>query len=309
VSEALSLDHIHIVFSEESLFLLNFCLGFIMFGVALGINTSDFEQLRKNPSAVVAGALAQFALLPLITFLIVVLVKPHPALALGMMLVAACPGGNISNFISSISGGNVSLSVTLTAVATILSPILTPLNFEVWSGAWEGTASFLSHFELSFFSMLKTVLILLVMPLILGIWFRRKLPKTTEVIERPIRILSILVLMGFIAIALGKNFEAFKNHLHLVFFLVLAHNLIALLTGFFTGSIFRLKRDLKRTVTIETGIQNSGLGLIIIFNFFEGSGGMAIIAAWWGIWHIVAGLLFSLITKRYDSFLRRRSLS
>lgn len=309
MSESLSPDHIRIIFSEESLFLLNFCLGFIMFGVALGIETADFEQLKKNPRAVLAGVFSQFILLPLLTFVLVILFKPHPALALGMMLVAACPGGNISNFISSISGGNVSLSVSLTAVATILSPVFTPLNFEVWSGAWEGTESLLTRFELSFFDMLKTVMILLVLPLVIGLWFKRKFPKVTVLIERPIRVLSIIVLMGFIAIALAKNFEAFKNHLHFVFLLVFVHNLVALLTGYLTGSAFRLKKDLKRTVSLETGIQNSGLGLIIIFNFFEGSGGMAIIAAWWGIWHIIAGFIFALIARRYDAMVMRRNLS
>lgn len=304
-----SLEHISIAFSQESLFLLNFLLGFIMFGVALGIDTSDFDQLKKNPRAVLAGVLSQFILLPALTFALVLLFKPEPALALGMMLVASCPGGNISNFISSISGGNVSLSVTLTALATILSPIFTPLNFELWSGAYEGTSSFLNRFELSFSQMLKTVLILLVVPLFIGIYFRKKLPKITSVIEKPIRVLSILVLMGFIGVALFNNREAFEKYLQLVFFLVLIHNIVALTSGYLSGSGFKLKSDLKRTITIETGIQNSGLGLIIIFNFFDGDGGMALIAAWWGIWHIIAGLLLALFLRRRDRSVRIRSLS
>lgn len=280
-----------------------------MFGVALGIDTEDFEQLKKNPKAVLAGVLSQFVLLPALTFVLVLLFKPEPALALGMMLVASCPGGNISNFISSIAGANVSLSVTLTALATILSPVFTPLNFELWSGTYEGTSSFLSSFELRFIEMLKTVLILLVIPLIIGIYFKKKLPRITSAIEKPIRILSILVLMGFIGIALFNNKEAFENYLQLVFILVLVHNLVALLSGYLTAGGFKLKAELKRTVTIETGIQNSGLGLIIVFNFFDGNGGMALIAAWWGVWHIVAGLLLSLFLRRKDRHLKLRSPS
>ena len=307
--EGTSLEHIRIAFSSESLFLLNFLLGFIMFGVALGIDTKDFDQLKKNPRAVLAGVLSQFILLPALTFALVLIFKPEPALALGMMLVASCPGGNISNFISSISGGNVSLSVSLTALATILSPVFTPLNFELWSGAYEGTSSFLGRFELSFMEMLKTVLILLVVPLFIGIYFRKKLPKITALIEKPIRILSILVLMGFIGVALFNNREAFEKYLQLVFFLVLVHNIVALTSGYFSGYMFRLKANLKRTITIETGIQNSGLGLIIIFNFFDGDGGMALIAAWWGIWHIIAGLLLAFFLRRRDRSVRIRSLS
>ena len=271
-----------------------------MFGVALGINTSDFVELRKNPRAVFGGVLSQFAFLPVLTFILVILSKPHPALALGMILVAACPGGNISNFFSSISGANVSLSVTLTAIATLLSPLMTPLNFEFWSSQWSETEVLLRSFRLNFFDMLNTVLILLVFPLILGIAFKKRFQKLTSKIEKPIRILSILILFGFIGVALSNNWEVFKNHLGLVFLLVLVHNLIALSVGYFTGMGFRLNDHLRRTLSIETGIQNSGLGLIIIFNFFDGNGGMAMITAWWGVWHILAGFAASYFFRFRD---------
>lgn len=302
-----SLDTISIAFSDDSLVLLNFCLGFIMFGVALGIDTADFNQLKKNPKAVLAGVISQFLLLPLLTFILILIFNPHPALALGMILVASCPGGNISNFFSSISGANVSLSVTLTAVATFLSPFFTPFNFDFYSNQIIQTGDFLTSFELSFFDMLNTVLILLVVPLILGLLFRRRFPQITSKIEKPIRVISMLVLLGFIAVGLLKNFNAFLEHIHLVFLLVLIHNGIALSAGYLSGKAFKLQRDLSRTVIIETGIQNSGLGLIIIFNFFDGNGGMAMIAAWWGIWHIISGLGLYYFFQIRDKKLTQRS--
>lgn len=280
-----------------------------MFGVALGINTGDFNQLKKNPKAVVAGVGSQFILLPLLTFILILIFRPHPALALGMILVASCPGGNISNFFSSISGANVSLSVTLTAVATFLSPFFTPFNFDFYSSRIVQAGDFLTSFELSFFDMLKTVLTLLVFPLILGLIFRKRFPHITSKIEKPIRLASMLVLMGFIAVGLLKNINAFIEHIDLVFLLVLVHNGSALLAGYFSGKSFRLQKDLSRTVIIETGIQNSGLGLIIIFNFFDGNGGMAMIAAWWGIWHIISGLGLSYFFKSRDKKVIERSLS
>ncbi|MCZ4410152.1 bile acid:sodium symporter family protein [Cryomorphaceae bacterium 1068] len=309
MDSTVSLDSISISFSSDSLVLLNLCLGFIMFGVALGINTADFEQLMKNPRAVLAGVCSQFIILPLLTFILVLVFKPHPALALGMILVASCPGGNISNFFSSISGANVSLSVTLTAVATFLSPILTPFNFDFYSKSALQAGDFLTSFELSFFDMLKTVLILLVIPLILGILFRKRFPHITSKIEKPIRIISMLVLLGFIAVGLLNNFDAFLDHIDLVFVLVLVHNGVALLSGYFSAKAFGLQDDLKRTVIIETGIQNSGLGLIIIFNFFDGNGGMAMIAAWWGIWHIISGLTLSYFFQLRDKRLTERTPS
>jgi len=304
-----SLESIQITFSEDSLVLLNLCLGFIMFGVALGIDTDDFRQLRQNPKAVVAGALSQFILLPLLTFFLILLFQPNPVFALGMILVASCPGGNISNFFSSLSSANLSLSVTLTAVATVLSPVFTPLNFSFYASLVEGTKEFLAIFELSFADMLRTTLILLVLPLILGILFQQYLPRVTKIIIKPVRILSVLVLFGFILIGLFNNLDAFLDYIDLVFFLVLVHNGLALIGGLLSAKMFRLQRDLRRTVIIETGIQNSGLGLIIIFNFFDGNGGMAMIAAWWGIWHIISGFGISYLFKYLDKPSKRHSLS
>lgn len=291
---------INIQFSDQSLIALNICLGVIMFGIALGIDPSDFKQIIKKPKSATVGVVSQFVLLPFFTFLLVLLLRPHPALALGMILVAACPGGNISNFISSISGANVALSVSLTAVATILTPIFTPLNFEIWAHALPGTELLLKSFEISFLDILKTVLLLLIIPLGVGMWMRRRFPKLSMKIEKPIRIISVLILFGFIVIALYNNFNTFENYLYLVFILVLIHNAMAFAIGYISGKVSRLPEEDRRTISIETGIQNSGLGLIIIFTFFDGNGGMAIVAAWWGIWHIIAGMLLSFYYRYHD---------
>jgi BASS family bile acid:Na+ symporter len=167
------------------------------------------------------------------------------------------------------------------------------LNFDIWAKAIPATHEYLQSFELSFKDVLKTVVMLLILPMILGIGGAHYFPTVARRIEKPIRMLSFLILMGFIAIALAKNFDAFKAYLSLVFFLVLVHNSLAFAVGYFSGSLVRLSEKDRRSISIETGIQNSGLGLIIIFTFFGGNGGMALVAAWWGIWHIVAGLLLS----------------
>jgi BASS family bile acid:Na+ symporter len=294
------IGQIQILFSDESLVLLNVCLGFIMFGIALGIKPKDFLEIIRNPKAILTGIASQFFLLPFLTFLLVLAFNPHPAIGLGMILVAACPGGNVSNFISSVSGANVALSVGLTAFATALSPIFTPLNFDVWAKAIPATQEYLQTFELSFQEVLKTVLLLLVFPLILGIGGAHYFPAVAKRIEKPIRMLSFLILMGFIGVALAKNFEAFRSYLSIVFLLVLIHNSMAFAIGYFAGKIVKLKERDRRTISIETGIQNSGLGLIIIFTFFGGNGGMALVAAWWGIWHIIAGLVLSRFFARRD---------
>lgn len=271
-----------------------------MFGIALGIDPKDFKLVAKCPKSAAVGVISQFLLLPAATFLLVWLFKPDPALALGMILVAACPGGNISNFISSISGANVALSVSLTGIATLITPIFTPLNFEFWAYLLSDTSLYLQSFRLEFSEILKTVILLLVLPLLLGLWVRAKFKTVSAKIEKPIRILSLIILVGFIVVALANNFNAFMDHLGVVFLIVLLHNAVAFALGYFSGKAARLPESERRTIAIETGIQNSGLGLIIIFTFFGGNGGMAIIAAWWGIWHIVAGLLLAYYFKQRD---------
>lgn len=276
-----------------------------MFGIALGINPKDFKLVVNRPKSATVGVISQFLLLPFFTFLLVWIINPAPALALGMILVASCPGGNISNFISSISGANVALSVSLTGLATLITPIFTPLNFEFWAHALPDTSLYLKSFQLEFLDILKTVVLLLVIPLLLGLWVRSRFKRISSIIEKPIRIISLIILIGFIAVALLNNIDTFVDYLYIVFVLVLLHNAVAFSVGYFAGKAARLPEADRRTVSIETGIQNSGLGLIIIFTFFDGNGGMAIIAAWWGIWHIIAGLSLSYYFKYKDKRIAR----
>ncbi len=289
------LDNIQLNFDKDGLLFLNITLAFIMFGVALEIDFSSFKKVFLKPKSVIIGIISQLFLLPAVTFLLVLLIKPSPGVALGMILVAACPGGNISNFISSLGKGNIALSVTLTAIATLSAIFMTPINFAFWGGLYAKSSPLLQPIEIDPYQMFQTVFILLGIPLILGISFSTKFPKTTKKIIKSIKTLSILIFMGFIFVALANNFNNFKKYIHLIILIVLAHNTLALLTGFSISTIFKLPRVNRRSITIETGIQNSGLALVLIFNpkIFSPDlnlGGMAFIAAWWGIWHIISGL-------------------
>jgi BASS family bile acid:Na+ symporter len=290
----LSLKEIHINFSDENLFFLNLSLAFIMFGVALSIRRSNFVSIFEKPKAVAAGVISQFILLPALTFLLVLLFDPLPGLALGMILVAACPGGNVSNFFSSVARGNIALSVTLTAIATLSAPLMTPLNFELWGSLLENRQG-VSEIEISYWDMFKSVMIVLAIPLILGILFATRFPKITEIIKKPIKIISFLILAGFIILAFYANLDIFMEYSQYVILLVFVHNAVALSCGYLFSRLLGCKVKEARTVSIETGIQNSGLGLLIIFTLFDGHGGMAIITAWWGIWHIISGMFLALI--------------
>ena len=286
------LDSIELNFSSTGLLILNIALAIIMFGVALEIDVSNFKQIVKKPKSAILGFLSQFLLLPAITFLFILVINPTPSVALGMLLVSVCPGGNISNFISHLAKGNTALSVTLTAIATIASLFLTPLNFAFWGNLYEKTSELIMPIDINTWHMIRTVFILLGIPLVTGILFARKFPRITAKITKPIKMISILIFAGFVVAAFANNFNYFLKYIHLIILIVLAHNAIALLTGFTVGSLFKVPRVDRRSLTIETGIQNSGLALVLIFNpnLFDGLGGMAFIAAWWGVWHLIAGV-------------------
>ena len=298
-----ALDNIRLNFSPASLHLLNLAIGVVMFGVALEIKVQSFKDILYSPKPAIIGFFTQFLVLPLITFLLIFALKDFlsPTMALGMVLVAACPGGNISNFISSLAKGNVALSVSLTAIATLAAVVLTPLNFAFWGkqviDLYESGASsqLVPPLEIDLLQVFQTIFIILGLPLILGILINYKFPEFTKKVIKPIKRFSIIVFTAIIIIALAKNFNHFINVIQYIFLLVLLHNALALFTGYSIASLFKLSEPNKRSITIETGIQNSGLALVLIFNpkIFPPHlelGGMAVIAAWWGIWHMIAGL-------------------
>ena len=287
------IDSLHINFNAETLWVLNFALAFVMFGIALDISIADFRRLIRDPKPILVGIFSQFLVLPAITFLLVWIMKPIPSMALGMFMVAACPGGNISNFITHLAKGNTALSVSLTAVATLLAIVMTPLNLQLWGSLYEPTATILTAVAISPFEMIKLVSLLLGVPLALGMWFNHLKPILARKLAKILKIVSLLFFIVLIFIALYNNRDIFTAYVIYVFWLVAVHNLVAFTTGFSLAKLFGLSQQNMRSITIETGIQNSGLGLLLIFTFFDGLGGMALLAAFWGIWHLVSGLLLA----------------
>ncbi len=284
------LDTVRINFDTQTLWLLNSALAMVMFGVALEISVSDFKQLLKNPKPVIIGVMSQFLVLPIITFLLVITIDPLPSIALGMFMVAACPGGNVSNFIAHLAKGNAALSVSLTAIATLLAVVMTPLNLQFWGSLYAPTGILLKEVAIQPLEMIKLVSLILGIPLLLGMWLNYLKPGLAKKMAGVLKIVSLLFFISLVFLALYNNRDIFMQYVFYVFWIVLIHNLIAFTTGFSFARLLRLSQRDVRSITIETGIQNSGLGLLLIFTFFDGLGGMALLAAFWGIWHLVTGL-------------------
>jgi len=288
-----ALDQVRLNFNPQGL-----AIGLMMLGVALELKLDDFKRILIAPKAPGIGLGAQFIFLPAFTFLLTLILRPPPSIALGMILVAACPGGNLSNIITYLARGNCAVSVSMTAVSTLAAILMTPFNLTLWGSLNPGTARILQAVHLSPVDVFMTVFIILGIPLGIGMLISRSFPALVDKIRRPFKIFSLIFFIGIVTAALAVNWQNFINYIGLVFMGVLIHNALALNLGYWTGRLFRLSERDSRAVSIEVGIQNSGLGLVLVFNFFEGLGGMAIIVAWWGIWHIIAGLITAFIFSR-----------
>lgn len=303
--EALSdIDGIRLNFSDGGLLYMNITLACIMFGVALEIKIENFKRLFHHPRSALLGIFSQFILLPALTFLLVIIIKPPTSIAMGMILIAACPGGNVSNFISALGKANIELSVSLTAFATLAATFITPLNFAIWGGLYVKFNSAAMALDqplvIGLLQTAKIVFILLGFPLLLGMLFAHFFPDTTKKILKTAKITSLVLYASFIFGALFANLEYFPGYIWPIAFMVLILNSQTLFTGYIVGTIARVPVRDRRTLSIETGIQNSGLALALILNdeILRTFGGMAFMAAWWGIWQMISGLGIAALISR-----------
>lgn len=293
-----TVDQVRLNFNPQGLFVINAAIGLMMLGVALELKFADFKRIFIAPKAPAIGLVAQFILLPAFTFLLTLILQPPPSIALGMILVAACPGGNLSNIVTYLARGNCAVSVSMTAVSTAAAIFMTPLNLTIWGSLNPHTAQILRNVSLSPFDVFVNIFVILGIPLIVGLAVSHYFPSLVQRVRKPFKIFSLIFFLGIVAAALVANWQYFLDYVGLVFFGVLIHNALALNLGYWCGRLLRLDEPDTRAVSIEVGIQNSGLGLVLVFTFFEGLGGMAIITAWWGIWHIIAGLTAAFIFSR-----------
>ena len=311
-----NLDTLSINLGAGEMFVVNIILAVVMFGVALGIKVQTFKDVFQRPTAVLAGVTLQYFVLPAVTCLLAIVLNPiiTPMVAIGMILVASCPGGNISNFMTSLSKGNVELSVSMTAITTALASFVTPLNFWFWGTIYCRFASVrndIPTLEIPFMDMLHQILRILGIPIIVGMLCAHYLPNFSKRIVKPLQWLSILLFMGMVAVSLTQVLTALEARwavyasILAAFLVVIIHNATALTSGYTTARLLKLPEADCRSLTIETGIQTSGLGLALLFNpaifdptVWSSNGGMVLITALWGVWHIVSGLTVATIFRR-----------
>jgi BASS family bile acid:Na+ symporter len=290
-----------VYYDANSQWLLNLVLASMILGIALDIKWRDFKAVAKMPKAIISGLIAQFLFLPAVTTGLTLILDLPAGIELGMILVSACPGGAISNFVTHLSGGNTALSISMTAASSALAVVFLPINFIFWSQLNPTTALMLQTIDVDSTALFINLLLVLALPLSLGLLISSKWPNLAKKVHKVFNVTSLLALVAFIGVAIGKNQDAFLSHFNLIFIVVLLHNAVAYFLGFLSGKFAGIsQRDIKAT-TIEVGMQNSSLAIAIVFTQFNGEADMALISAFWGTWHIISGLLIALTFRRIFS--------
>jgi len=286
-------DALPLNFDPSGLVALNVIVALMVFGASLDLRFEDLRRVVQRPAGIVAGLSAQAILTPALTCLLSWVFRVDPALSLGMMLVAACPSGALSNVLTWRSRGNVALSVALTTVSSLAATVLTPFNFAFYGWLNPRTRELLRDVDLPVGGILAQVTLVLALPVLLGIVVGSNWTAFAKRAERPLRQLSFLILIAFIGGAFWENRALFIDRFGDFFWLVVLQNAMALGIGLWVSQLAKLGEADRRAVTIEVGIHNSGLGLAILFTFFPSAGSMMLITAFWGVWHLVSGLMIS----------------
>ena len=264
-------------------------IAIMMFAVALSLRIEHFRFFKSQPSIYLAGVIGQIIGLPLLTLGLCFLINPIPSVALGMILVSCCPGGSVSNILALFGRANTALSISLTATSSLFAAVLTPISILFWSSLYPPTNNLLTEINLDVVSFLSQTLIILALPLIIGMLIAHFAPRLAGKLQKPLATLGAGLLMLVIIVATWQFAPVYiALGLGLVG-LVIIHNSCAFLLGYIFARLAKADIPSRRAITLEVGIQNSGLGLVILLTQLNGLGGAGAIAGAWGVWHIIGG--------------------
>ena len=255
-----------------------YLLGLVMFGMGITLTFNDFGEVAKHPKSVFIGVVGQFVIMPSIAFVLAKIFDLPPDLAVGVILVGSCPGGTSSNVMTYLAKGNTALSVACTTISTLISPLLTPTIFYVLASQWldiDASAMFLS--------VLKMVLF----PIFLGLVVRALFKKAIEQASQTMPLVSVISIVLILAAVVAVSKDKIVESGLLIFSVVVLHNCLGYLIGFFSAKLFKLNVVDSKAIAIEVGMQNSGLGAALAAAHFNPIA--AVPSALFSFWHNVSG--------------------
>lgn len=297
-----NIDEIRFELSGSSEIALSVSLAVMMFAVALSLKLEHFRFFKENPKVYFTGVISQIIFLPALTVILCYLTNPHPSVALGMILISCCPGGNVSNLLSMFGRANTALSISLTATSSLAAAFITPLSIIFWCGLYSPTQNLLSEITFDKLNFLFNTFLILALPLLIGVSLLYLFPKFAKKIYNSVSLISAICLLLIIVFAFIEYFEVFLQIGISIIVLIIVHNTLAFLLGYISGLTINASKASARSLTFEIGIQNSGLGIVILLTQLDGIGGAGIVAGLWGIWHIIAGLILVGFFRWKDSY-------
>lgn len=292
------IDQTQLQLNPAAAMVLSLVVGFLVFGVALDLRGDDFRRVLRAPRAPLVGLVAQFGVLPAVGFLVAVALAQTPSVALGLILVASCPGGSLSNYFTAVARGDVALSVSMTAVSTIGSLVLTPLVFSFWASQHPDAATLLRAIPIDPGRVVGMVLVMVGIPVVLGMSVEAWLPRVAARIRGAVRTASLVAFAGMVIMIAGANAKAVVSHPGVVLVPVLVAFTASVAAGWLLGRVAGLDPRARRAVAIEVGLQNVGLGMGIGVAMFPTLGGVATIPAVWGLVHLAGGAALSAAWRR-----------
>ena len=259
---------------------ITWMLGIIMFGMGMTMTLSDFKGVMHSPKAVFIGVAAQFIVMPVLAFILCSVFQLPTEIAIGVILVGCCPGGTASNVITYMAKGNTALSVACTSVSTLLAPILTPAIFYLLASQW---------IEINASSMLMSILQVVLFPIILGLIVRMMKKKKVAHYVQVMPLISVVAIVAIVAAIIAGSKAAILESGLLILGVVMLHNGLGYLLGFWASRFFKLPYADCKAVAIEVGMQNSGLGVALAAVHFAASPVTAVPSAIFSLWHNISG--------------------
>lgn len=264
-------------------------LGVVMFGMGMTLTFQDFKRVLHRPWEVLLGVVAQFLIMPLAAWFLVWLFALPAELAIGVVLVGTCPGGTASNVISYLAKGDVALSVSMTMATTLLAPVVTPTLTWLLAGSW---------IEVSFTAMMISIAQMVLLPLLLGLTAHHFFERTVEKILPVMPVVSVVTIVLLVGGVVALGAESLLDVGLLMAAIVVLHNAFGLVLGYGMARLFRLDSKKARTVSIEVGMQNSGMAASLAVLYF--SPAAAIPGAIFSVWHNISGSIVANYFARRD---------
>lgn len=295
---AVDIDQLSLDLSDGLQLGTKIIVAFFLFGVALDTRIGDFRDVVRRPWVIAVGVVAQYVVAPGLTLLLTLALGVKGSVAIGMLLVACCPAGNLSNILTHRARGDVALSISLTGVSNVLAVLVTPVALAFWSSLNPRAEALLRDIELSPWDVIGEVALLIGLPFAAGLLVAWRAPGFAQAAQRFVEPGALVLLLLIVVGGLASQLDVFVAYLGVVVLPIAGQNLLALGVGYGTGRLCRLSEAGTRAMTFELGVRNTGLAVVLALGFFADLGGVVFVAALWGLWDVLTGLALATWWRR-----------